>query len=69
MTARAVDTHENTKIDAQPFWIRSSTVHTPVISWQATDLGNDALSEGRHRMGRSDRLLLVPFEVASHPGQ
>ena len=43
MASRTVDTHEDAQVNTQPLRIRGTTVHTPVISWQATNLGNDAL--------------------------
>ena len=43
MSARAVDTDEDTQVDAQPLRVRGTAISTLVITRKTANLENDAL--------------------------
>ena len=43
MPTGAVDTDEDTKVDAQPLRVRGTTISTLVVARETTNLDNDAL--------------------------
>lgn len=43
MPAGAVDADEDAQVDAQPLWVRGTTISTLVVAREAANLDNDAL--------------------------
>ena len=63
MSARAVDTDEDTQVDAQPLRVRGTTISTLVITRKTANLENDALyAQDKNRQSLPIVLLINHYD-------